>query len=92
MLLWKILKLLERRRATYLPLKALTEKSVHSDTAQQNQFFSMIDISSFLQIFNAIALMDRDLMLYFFWNRQVPQNRSQLLTSDTQGLPISTRQ
>lgn len=51
----KIIKMLERMRATYLPLKALTEKSVCRDTAQQNQFFSMIDISSFLQIFKAIA-------------------------------------
>ena len=63
MLLWKIIKMLERKRATYLPLKALTEKSVHRDTAQQYQFFSMIGVSSFLQIFKAIAWMDRDLMM-----------------------------
>ena len=66
MLSWKIVKKMLREGATYLSITALIEKNVCIDTAQQNQFFLMTDISSCLQIFTTIPSMDRDLMILFF--------------------------
>ena len=89
---WKIVKMLVRKGATYLSITALTEKNVRIVTAQQNAVFLMTDISSCLQISTTIPLTDRDLMIIFFWNHQVPPNLSSFSTSDDKGprIPLAS--
>ena len=90
--LWQIVKIWVRIAATYLSFTALTEKNARIDTAQQQQIFSMTDISNYPQTLTAIDRMDRDLMIRFFFTHYVPPNLSKLLMSDNQSLLIFSRQ
>ena len=89
--LLEIVKMWVRIAATYLSFIAITEKNIRIDTTQQQQIFLMTDISRCLQTLTAIDRMDRDLMIHFLWNHQVPLNLSELLMSDNQSLLIFTR-
>ena len=87
-LCWKVVKMWVRIGATYLLFTALTEKNVRIDTAQHQEIFLMTDISSCRPILTPIALTDLDLLIFVFWNHQVPPNLLKILTSDNQGQTI----